>query len=199
MATQKRAIDVSLAEVKAALERGLDGADAARAGALEGLARLRAAKAAGLKREQAVLADRYGADDERTVAVTRRAAVNQTLVRQVAAEAQRAAVAVPAPDPEAWILHGRVLDASLGPARGLTVALYDASDVWRKELGHACTDKTGSYRLTARVERSPTTGGRAAAGPAPVFVHVLDARSATLHKDCLLYTSPSPRDTERTR
>ncbi len=183
MATQKRGIDVSLAEAKAALERSLDGADATRADALAGLARLRAAKAAGLKREQAALADRYGANDERTLAVTRRAAVNEALVRQVGAEAQRAAVAVPAPDPHAWILHGRVLDAALNPARGLTVALYDAKDVWQKELGHACTDKTGYYRLTAKAERTPATGGKAAAGPAPVFVHVLDARSATLHKD----------------
>jgi hypothetical protein len=185
MATQKRGSsgsNVSVGEVKFALERSLDGADAARGAALTGLARLRAAKSTGLQREQARLAAKYGAQDQRTLAVAERAAVNQVLVQQVSAEAVRATLEVPAADPRAWILHGRVLDAALAGVPSLTVALYDEKDVWQRALGHACTDKTGYFRLTASSGRTAVDDKTGAKTPA-VFIHVLDAKGATLHKD----------------
>src|SRR5689334_17969226 len=98
MATQKRS-DVSMSEVKLALERSVDGADTARGAALAGLARLRAAKSTGFAREQARLTAKYGAQDERTLQVGQRAAVNQILVPQLDAEAARATIEAPASDP----------------------------------------------------------------------------------------------------
>lgn len=189
MAKKRGDLNISLDEVRRALERSLDGADAARAKGLEGLHRVRAVKANALDREHARLTAKYGAEDERLGAVAQRVEVNRRLVEQVSAEAERAAIDPPAPDPASWTLHGRVLDAALKGLPALTVALYSEKGEWLRQAGFACTDKVGYFRLTVKTLDKGATDDQkpgheeTSRKQASVFIRVLDAKRATLHTD----------------
>src|SRR4051812_36626145 len=91
------------------LEKMLPQADSYRADSLESLGRIRAVKGAVLEREQARLTEKYGAKDPSVQAISQQIETNQVMTRFLASEAVRAGTTPVNADPNAWILHGRVL------------------------------------------------------------------------------------------
>ena len=170
----KGAADDLQNQISQALQNNLPEVDRLRATALDDLQLLRAARAEGLLSEQERLIGKLGADDPRVAEIALRRADNEVFISGLAVEKERARVAIPDVDKEAWVLHGFVRDKQMRGVAGVTVALYDASGNWMQQLGYAGTSANGSFRLEAR--------SLANLKP-PLFVHVLTSRAAHLHTD----------------
>lgn len=137
------------AEVAKGINQGLEQADPLRLEGLTRLQRVREIKAASLTREQARLSQKLGANHPRVTALAQNLDVNRALLRDVDLGITRAQTAGVKPDPDSWILHGHVRNKDRAGLPGLTVALYDARNQWVEELGYACTDANGYFRLSA--------------------------------------------------
>jgi hypothetical protein len=174
---------INLDDIARGIELGVDTIDEQRAVALERLQTIRQVKATSLKREQARLALKYGDDHPRVEALTNRIAINEGFLVDVAAEAKRARTDVPVVNDNEWILHGYVRDENKKGVSGLTVALYDQSNEWVRELGYACTDQNGYFKLAST--SSLINKGE------QVRLRVLSNQSETLYADQKLL-APGP-------
>jgi len=152
--------------------------DALRAGGLKGLDRAAGARQASLQRERRRLTRRLGEDHPRVQAVAARIEGAVALRRDLAVELVRAQTASPQPGAQEWALHGYVRWADGSPAPDLTVSLVDGRGQWLRELGHACTDARGYFKLVAHVEHA--ADGSAAILTA--FVRVTDDARHELHR-----------------
>jgi hypothetical protein len=83
----------------------------------------------------------------------------------------------PVPDPNAWVVRGRVTDKAGKGLSGLTVSVYDKDFFFDDRLGQTETDANGSYLLTYRtkdfrdlIEKKPD-----------IYVKVMDQNRKTLY------------------
>jgi hypothetical protein len=144
-----------------------------RATMLDNLKLLRVAQAEGLRSEHERLSAKLGKEHPRVAALSIRRAENDDFIKGLTVEAERARVEVPKADAETWVLHGFVRDPQLRGVPNVTVALYDASGNFLKQLGFVQTSANGSFRLEARNLE----------GAGTVFIHVLNSQGAHLHTD----------------
>jgi hypothetical protein len=166
---------INLDEMSRGIYQGLDKVDDQRASALERLQIVRGVKASSLKREQARLALKYGEDHPRVKALANRIPINQGLLDNLTAETARARTTIPIVDENRWVVHGYVRDENHKGMQGLTVALYDQSNQWVRELGHGCTDQKGYFKIES-TSRLVTRG-------AQVSLHVLNSHGEVLFAD----------------
>jgi hypothetical protein len=141
---------ISISDIKREVNRGISGADEQRAGELERLQIVRQAKAGSLERERERLSLNLGTTHPRVVALMEKAESNRGMVRDLIIETERAKTKLPDVDKEKWALHGYVRNRESQGVPKLTVALYDRNGRWLKELGYACTEKNGYFRLESR-------------------------------------------------
>lgn len=188
---------ITFTEIAKGLNQGLESADPARLAGLQTLQRVRAVKDTSLAREQGRLAKKYGGQHPRVQAIAAKREANRALQRDLEVAVQRAQTPAVTPDPNAWTLHGYVRDAAFHGIHHVEVALYDDKKRWIEELGYACTDANGYFRLTTTAGAAPQAEeapgvedvqeklSRAAAGkPAGRFyIHVTNADDITLHID----------------
>lgn len=188
---------VSFGEIGNGLNQGLESADPLRLEGLQTLQRVRAVKDTSLAREQERLAKKYGVQHPRVQAIAAKREANRELQQDVEVAVQRAQTPAVTPDPKAWTLHGYVRDAAFHGIRHLKVALYDDKKRWVEELGYACTDANGYFRLAPTAGAAPESEqvpaaedvqeklSRAAAGKPSrrLYIHVSNADDVTLHID----------------
>ncbi len=173
------------------LEQGLAGTDTARKQDFQGLQQVRLTKANSQERERLRLSRKLGQNHPRVQALDRRINYNQGLIRDIQVEIDHAVIDVPDVNENAWTVHGFVRKQDLTGVPGLTVALYDEKGNWIKQLGYACTDRKGYFRLThGRDEDQPLEGPAAGATirtnvsrKRQVFLRVLDQDSNLLYCD----------------
>lgn len=174
MATNKQ---ILLSDVDKAIDDGIAGGDQARAESLAHLQTVRRAKDTQLQREQGRLTAKLGADHPRVLALAEKITVNRGLAQEVTLETARAKTEVPAADDQTWIVRGFVRDKNGKGVPKLTIALYGGRERtanWIKELGYACTNDQGYFKLEARNFKSPFT---------PVYLRVLNPQGGTLFND----------------
>jgi hypothetical protein len=174
---------VSFGEIAKQLNEGLDNADTTRTTALTQLARVRAIKGVALEREQARLQAKLGAEHPRVAEMKTRIAANHDLRRDVDLGVSRAATPTVRPDPDTWTLHGHVRDGDGKGLAGLTIGLYDDKQQWLRELGHACSDKTGYFEICYKRPKNIDVVEAASTQAPQVFVHVSDKQGTLLHRD----------------
>jgi len=208
MRTKDNTKRIPFSDVAKGLNQAFENADPQRLAGLTQLQRVRAIKGVGLQREQTRLTGKLGATHPRVTGVSRKLEANRELERDVALGVSRARTPAVQPDPDAWTLHGHVRNPAREGLPNMTVALYDEKNQWIEELGHACTDANGYFRLTVKsggttkrtsdvepareaaagVEAAPdaaTVAARdttAAAGRA-AHIHVTDKQSTTRYID----------------
>jgi len=167
---------ITLDDVSRGIDKGLITIDQQRVSGLERLQTVRNAKATSLGREQARLAAKYGADHPRVLALTAKVELNRGLVNDLVIETVKAKTEIPIADEGTWVLHGFVRDLNRIGLPKLTIALFDGREHeanWVRELGYACTNSLGYFKLTARkvdVERR-------------VFLRVLNNQGQTIYCD----------------
>lgn len=114
----------------------------------EGL-RLEHAKASVQAREHERLRRKYGDEHPRTVAAAARVAANTEYRSRLVVEYGHAST----PQPEAgegWAVDGFVRTPQGAPVKGVAVAPCDQQGQWHQELGYACTDEKGYFRLIVK-------------------------------------------------
>ena len=103
----------------------------------------------------------------------------------------------PTVDEDGYVFHGFVRDLEGQAVPQLTVALYDQSGNWIREIGYGCTDERGYFLMRypngqkgkARTVKSraamfTNVTGIATDNPPPKLlakIYVLDAKKTTLH------------------
>jgi hypothetical protein len=198
MSNQTDNKDLPVAEVAKWLNTSFDQADPLRLAGLERLQRVHAIKETAFKREQARLSAKLGPNHPRVKALGVKLEANQQLQRDLALGISLARTPVVQADPNAWVLHGHVRDASFKGLSNLTVALYDEKNQRIEELGQASTDANSYFRLTIKSGARPKPEEptdtkevqekltRAAAGETlrrSVYIHVTNKEGATLYID----------------
>ncbi len=158
---------ITLKQAQATFAGQLDTLDPQRAEGLAGLTRARTAKAAMLARDQRRATQKYGADDPRVAALAAQQTINGKLRTEVAYRAALAAIPIPTIETNGYTFHGNVLDAQRAPQAGLTVALYDPKGAWIRQLGFACTDAQGYFRLDYQESPSPNPNPKPTPNPTP--------------------------------
>ncbi len=188
---------ITFTEIAKGLNEGLESADPLRLEGLQTLQRVRAVKETSLAREQERLAKKYGVQHPRVQAIAAKREANRELQQDVEVAVQRAQTPAVTPDPKAWTLHGYVRDAAFHGIQHLKVALYDDKKRWVEELGYACTDANGYFRLAPTAGAAPEAEevpaaeevqeklSRAAAGTPSrrLYIHVSNADDVTVHID----------------
>ncbi|BCT67363.1 hypothetical protein [Nitrosospira sp. NRS527] len=173
---------IPFTEIAVNLDRTLDQADPQREAALAQLSRVRSAKMTAQAREQKRLAEKLGALHPRVKALAHKREVNAALLREVNLDLARAATPEIDINDNTWLLHGRVLDRAREGQSGLTSTLIDAKGGWVRELGYACTDKRGYFRLS--VEKVKTASDKPEAGrETQVYLRITDRSNKVLHTD----------------
>ncbi|MCP4401360.1 MAG: hypothetical protein GY801_29180 [bacterium] len=179
---------ISFTDISQSLEQGISGADQLRAMNLKGLHRMHRVKVSGLRREKERLSKKLGPNHPRVVTLTHKIEVNQGLMRDLTIELERAKIEIPDVDENTWILHGFVRNKNLKGLPNLTVALYEKRGKWIEQLGYACTDKIGYFKIIYSlrrdngVNRAPIPIHKAKQG-LQVFIHILDKQGEQLYVD----------------
>ena len=158
MSSTRKERRIPKAQIVETFDKGVVGADESRLTGLQGLLNLRSAKTTQLQREQQRLSQTLGPGHARVLALDDKIAVNQGLYRDLEVEVDRAGVEVPGVDKAAWVLHGFVRDQQLKGQPNLTVALYDQLGQWIEQLGFACTENNGYFKLESADIRGETDG-----------------------------------------
>jgi hypothetical protein len=195
MASQVETKRIPFSTISQTLEQGIDGADPARADGLQRMHQLRAVKATSLEREKVRLSKKLGAQHSRVLALNERIEFNRSLVRDLAVEVEHARTQIPTVDKDGWVLHGFVRDKDFQGVPNLTVAIYLAGGTWVQQVGNACTDDKGYFKLSYSRSRPDKTedsekrtvfvaaaAGAETRGP-EVFIHVLDKSGAHIYID----------------
>lgn len=191
------AADVSTEAVSKTVDQQLASLDPQRAEAFTQLQTVRAARGAGYEREQKRLVLKYGADSPRVATLADKAGFNAGLRRDLTFEVARSQTETPTVDKDGYVFHGFVRDLKGQAVPRLTVALYDESGNWIREIGYGCTDERGYFLMRfpsgqkgqSRAAKSRvamfTNATGIATGTAPqkplVKIYVLDAKKTTLH------------------
>ncbi len=180
---------IPLNTISETLEKGLSGTDAERKMGIEGLMRVRDVKATRLEREKLRLSKKLGANHPRVMELTNTIEVNRGLIRDLEVQRDHSRAEIPVADENTWILHGFVRDKNFKGIPTLTVALYDQQGKWVEQLGYACTDKTGYFKLSyshMRDDREKpwfiTLAGKTRQGP-QVFIRISDQKGMFLYTD----------------
>jgi protocatechuate 3,4-dioxygenase beta subunit len=84
----------------------------------------------------------------------------------------------PKPIRDAFILHGRIVDAAGNPVPKATVSLTDAQGLANKLIKPVKTDENGFYTITLRAGEYPDL----VKADEPLFVTVVDAKKRELAK-----------------
>jgi hypothetical protein len=193
---------ITLDEIAKGIDTGLTTADLQRGTALERLDTTRQAKDTSLRREQARLSEKYGADHPRVQAISNKVVINQVFRQQVAVETVRARTEIPIVDQDTWIFHGFVRNLAQQGVPNLTVALYDPGGNRLNNLGQACTEANGYFKVVSKDANS--IGSSAAyvrvltgstflyAGKDPLLPKLgrLDYREITLSGETAVCVSP---------
>jgi hypothetical protein len=139
--TKRPALLFTPAEATKAVDDAVTGADAQRAAALGTMVLVQQSRAQVLGREAERLQE---LNDPRAATLSAAVYSTKTLARRLQVEANRAAVAPPAPNESAATVDGHVLDESMRPVPGATVQVVDAHG---KQLrgATATTDATGYF------------------------------------------------------
>ncbi len=166
---------IALNEVESELDNRISGTDAVRAKEMERLQNVRRAKANVLQREHARLSGKLGTDHPRVLALANQIRVNRGLQRDLVLETERAKTELPSVTAESWAVHGFVRDKELKGIPNLTIALYDPKGVWIRELGYACTDDKGYFRLES--------GNIKNLAASQAYLRVLNSQSRPLYMD----------------
>jgi hypothetical protein len=161
-------------QISQVLEENLPQLDVMRAAVLDRLHLVRVARAGNLNSEHARLSEKLGADDPRVRELAVRQADNDDFILALRVESERARVEVPEVQADTWILHGFVFDQQLRGISGVTVALYDPSGEFVRQLGFVSTSTNGHFLLKSHNLEHVVS---------PVFIHVLTAQGAHLHTD----------------
>lgn len=192
MLSSRKERSIPLNTISEALEKGLSGTDAERKMGIERFMRVRDVKASRLEREKVRLSRKLGTNHPRVMELTNKTEVNRGLIRDMEVQRDHAATEIPGIDENTWVLHGFVRDKHVKGVPNLTVALYDQQGKRVGQLGYACTNKTGYFKLSyshMRDDREEpwftTLAGKTKQGP-QVFIHVCD------RKGMLLYTDKQP-------
>lgn len=193
MTTKNDTKSIPFSDVAKGLNQAFDNADPQRLAGLQNLQRMRTAKDTALRREQTRLNAKLGTDHPRVTALAVKRQANQDFKRDLDLGISRARTPAVKPDANAWTLHGHVRNSARVGLPNLTVGLYDQKNQWIEELGYACTDKNGYFRLSHQGEKAAaTTGivstradvsGHATTSGAQIYIHVLSAKGATLYVD----------------
>ena len=189
MTSDKKEKKVSLSSVSEALDNGLSGVDVERRIGLEGLNKVRSVKAQRLEREKSRLTKKLGANHSRVSLLTNKINVNQGFIGDLEIVIEHAKTEVPTVDERAWVLHGHVRNKELKGIPNLTVALYDEKGNWIRQLGYACTDRAGYFKLSySRTKEDVdkpeiTTGAGQTTTGRELFIHVLDQNGNHLCTD----------------
>src|SRR5687768_940028 len=138
---------ISLDSIAEGIDTGLSTADSQRGAAFERLGATRKAKDTSLRREQARLSNKYGSNDLRVQLLSNKVVNNREFRVQVAAETIRTKVETPFVDGDTWVLHGFVRNQARQGVPSLTVAVYDPNGARLYNMGHACTEPTGYFRI----------------------------------------------------
>ena len=166
---------ISLDSIAEGIDTGLSTADSQRGAAFERLGATRKAKDTSLRREQARLSNKYGSNDVRVQLLSNKVANNQEFRVQVAAETIRTKVETPFVDGDTWVLHGFVRNQVRQGVPNLTVAVYDPNGARLYNMGHACTESTGYFRIISKDTDS--------IGSSVVYVRVLSGSGSFLFAD----------------
>lgn len=127
-------------------QRSFEGLDEVRARQMDEAFKLQNSAGHTFKREQVRLADKYGQNDPRTVAMSARIDTNADHVQSLFLEYTGASITTPAAG-KTWTVDGFVRDAKGEPVNNITVAAYTPDGAWHREYGFACTDKKGHFFL----------------------------------------------------
>ena len=192
MLSSRKERSIPLNTISETLEKGLSGTDAERKMGIGRLMRVRDVKATRLEREKLRLSKKLVTNHPRVMELTNKIEVNRGLIRDLEVQRDHAGTEIPGTDENTWVLHGFVRDKNFKGVPNLTVALYDQQGKWVGQLGYACTDKTGYFKLSYSHMRDDsekpwftTLAGKTKQGP-QVFIHVSD------QKGMLLYTDKQP-------
>lgn len=189
MTGQREDKRIPFCDITKGLNQGIEIADPLRTAGLERLARVRAIKETGLKREQERLKAKLGAEHPRVSAIATKLDANRELKRDVELGLSRVATPAVRPEENSWVLHGHVRDKNRAGVPNLTVALYDDKGQWIRELGYACTDKSGYFKLLhSRAKPGVTDVGKEGEAPKTgsgkkVYIHVTNAQGTHLYVD----------------
>lgn len=166
---------ITLDNIAAGIDKGLSTADTQRGAAFDRLADTRQAKDTSLRREHARLSDKYGATHPRVQAISNKLVINQELRIQVAAETVRAKIEIPIVDQDTWVLHGFVRNQAQQGVQNLTVALYDPNGSRLSNLGQACTEANGYFKIISKDKNI--------IGASAAYVRVLSSGGTFLYAD----------------
>jgi hypothetical protein len=189
MSTRTPDKKIPFTEVAANLDKVLDQADPQRQAALVQLSRLRSVKLATQQREHARLSEKLGTSHPRVKALARKREANTAMLREVNLDLARAETPAINASDDAWLLHGRVMDRQRQGVPGLTITLVDAKGGWVRELGYACTDQRGYFRLS--VDSLKATDKPPAGRGQTVKLRVSDRANKVLYTDMATLT-PRP-------
>ena len=102
-AMRKKEREISLDEISKETDKNIGGADELRADEMERLPLVLKAREGNLSREHARLARKLGTAHPRVAGLTSKIEIHRGLLREVAAETERARTEVPDPGEQTWV------------------------------------------------------------------------------------------------
>jgi hypothetical protein len=174
MNTQQESSQISLSEILQALQDHVADADLLRAAGLEGLQGIRAVKAIGMQRELIRLGEKLGDQHPRVLALTDALALNQSFIRDLSVEIDRAKTQVPTVNRDTWVVHGFVHKQDGTGVPALTVMLYDSQGLRAKDVDYAYTDERGYFKLEY---------GKVSDSSVSLYLRITDGQGRLLFRD----------------
>lgn len=139
---------IKFEQLAAGFERGIGALDELRVMQLGDGLRLQCAQNRVQAREYERLERKYGKDHPRTLNAAAKIELGKEHMQAISIVHTTASA--PRPDPgNGWAVDGFVRTANGDPVSGVTVAAYDRQEHWYQELGYACTDEKGYFRMVA--------------------------------------------------
>ena len=92
--------------------------------------------------------------------------------------------------PDAWVVHGKVVDQEKQPLSGLTVSLYDKDLIFDDVLGTTLTDADGNFKMIYRTEAFGDIFER----KPDIYLKVLDKTGKTLYSSRKAVRSEAGRE-----
>jgi hypothetical protein len=182
-ATSPKTDTAAVEQFAGTFESDIASSDRTRAEALEELHQVRDAWTSYLQRARLRLANRLGEDHPRVLALDAVVAANQQLTSAVKLEVDRANTGSVEADERSWILHGYVRNSRLQGQPNLTVAICDRAGKWVQELGYACTDENGYFKLRYQKASRHADEAKAAGAPPEMRIQVSDRKKHILTTD----------------
>ena len=163
------------------VDKAFNSLDEQRAKGLEKIEIVQNVKNSTLESERVRLTKKYGADHPRVKKINSRLTYNQGFMHDLAVEIERAKPKVLDIDQNTWILHGFLRDKGLKGLPDLTVALYDQEGNRIRQLGYACTEKIGYFKIS--YGRSTDNTAEQIVQGIQVLIYILDKQGVQLYVD----------------